>query len=154
MDAFLALFDMIGVLARRRYQTSERFFDALGLNHTEARLLTLLRDRGGAAAQDELSENLHVDRTNAGRALKRLVADGYASSHKADADKRANFIRLTAKGREAALEIGKLKKKIAQSFFRDLSEREAETVASLLSKALAKEHAGRRDSSSAVRGGG
>ena len=41
MEHVLELFDAIGVLARRRYQTAERHFARLGLNHSEARLLTL-----------------------------------------------------------------------------------------------------------------
>ena len=41
MNSFQTLFDMIGELARRRYQMAEGCFSALGLNHTEARLLAL-----------------------------------------------------------------------------------------------------------------
>ena len=101
VNSFLTLFDLIGELARRRYQTAERYFSALGLNHTEARLLTLLRREGGIATQDALSNRLSVDRSNAGRALQRLEQDGYILKRQDDADKRANLVKITPKGRKA-----------------------------------------------------
>ncbi|MEJ7787147.1 MAG: MarR family transcriptional regulator [Solirubrobacteraceae bacterium] len=48
----------------------------MGLNHTEARLLRMLDEEGGAATQDALSRRLAVDRSNAGRAFKRLEQAG------------------------------------------------------------------------------
>ncbi len=143
MDGFLSLFDLIGVLARRRYQAAEQHFAALGLNHTEARLLTLLREAGGAASQDVLSGQLFIDRSNAGRALKRLEQEGYIVRRKDDADKRAYLVEITAKGRKASAEIAKLRKVIAQSFFGDLSEKDAEAIATRLSTTLAG-HASRQ----------
>lgn len=135
MDGFIELFDAIGALARRRYQTAERFFSELGLNHTEARLLTLLQQEGGAAAQDVLSEMLYVDRTNAGRALKRLEQDGYISKRRGEDDKRANLVRITPKGREAAAAVSRLKKKIARALFSGISEDEARAATQVLTKA-------------------
>jgi DNA-binding MarR family transcriptional regulator len=138
VNSFLTLFDLIGELARRRYQTAERFFSALGLNHTEARLLTLLHRGDGAAAQDALSNQLSVDRSNAGRALQHLEEGGYIVRRKDDTDKRANLVRITSKGRKAAIAISRLKKEIAESFFGDLNEDEAGTVVNLLRKAFTK----------------
>ena len=77
MNNLNTLFDLIGGLARRRFQTAERYFSTLGLNHTEARLLNLLDRENGAATQDALSNMLFVDRSNAGRALKSLEHEGY-----------------------------------------------------------------------------
>jgi len=139
MDGFIELFDAIGALARRRYQTAERFFSELGLNHTEARLLTLLQQKGGAAAQDALSEMLYVDRTNAGRALRRLEQDGYISKRRGEDDKRANLVRITAKGRDAAAAVSRLKKRIARSLFSGINEDEARAATLVLTKAAAEE---------------
>jgi MarR family transcriptional regulator for hemolysin len=136
VNSFLTLFDLIGELARRRYQAAERFFSALGLNHTEARLLTLLRQEDGVAAQDTLSNRLSVDRSNAVRALQRLEQEGHIRRRKDDADKRANLVRITPKGRKAVVEISKLRKGMAQSFFGDLKEDEAGAIVDLLRKAL------------------
>ena len=62
MDNYLKLFDLIGVFARRRYRAAEQNFSTLGLNHTEARLLTLLDQEAGTATQEVLSNMLFVDR--------------------------------------------------------------------------------------------
>ncbi len=136
MNSLQTLFDLIGVLARRRYQTAEQYFATLGLNHTEARLLTLLSEEGGAAGQDALSNRLFVDRTNSGRALKHLEDEEYVRRRRDAEDKRANLVEITAKGRKAVAEISKLRKKMAQSFFGDLTEDEAGRVVELLGKGL------------------
>ena len=73
------LFELIGVLARRRYHAADRSYASLGLNHTEGRLLTMLDADPGAATQDALSRRLLVDRSNAGRAFKRLEQAGYVA---------------------------------------------------------------------------
>jgi DNA-binding MarR family transcriptional regulator len=136
MDTFLALFDLIGELARRRYQAADRFFSVLGLNHTEARLLTLLDREGGEATQEALSSLLFVDRSNAGRALKRLEQEEYVERNKATADKRANTVRMTPKGHAIVGELSRLRIEIAQSFFGELTEEEAGMAAELLRKGL------------------
>lgn len=136
MENYLALFDMIGVLARRRYQTAEREFAAIGLNHTEARLLSLLKEAGGECGQERLSEQLYIDRSNAGRALKRLEQDGYIAREKDAADRRAYIVRLETKGRKAVRDIAKIRDAIVAGFFGDLSEREAGKVVALLEMTL------------------
>ena len=136
MSAFQELFDLTGELARRRYQAAERSFGALGLNHTEARLLTRLGQEGEAVAQDALSNGLFVDRTNAGRALQRLEQAGYLLRRKHEGDKRANLVLITPKGRKMVTEIAKLRRRIAETFFGDLAEHEAGMVVALLRKAL------------------
>lgn len=130
------LFELIGVFARRRFQEAERSFAPLGLNHTEGRLLAMLAEEGGAAGQDALSRRLFVDRSNAGRAFKRLEEGGYVARRKDAADSRANLVEITAKGRDAAAEVNRLRKEIARSFFGDLTEADAAVVVKLLRKAL------------------
>ena len=136
MDSFDALFDMIGVLARRRYQTAERSFAALGLNHTEARLLSLLHQENGQATQDALSNMLFIDRSNAGRALQRLERDGYIVRRKDDADKRTNLVQITDKGDGAVREIKKIRKRMAQQFFGELQKKEASAIVAMFEKAI------------------
>ena len=132
----IELFEVIGALARRRYQAAERAYAPLGLNHTEARLLTMLAGEGGAATQDALSRRLHVDRSNAGRAFKRLEQTGYVARRKDEADNRTNIVDITPKGREAAAEVRRLGDEMAGTFFGDLTPADAATVVELLRKAL------------------
>jgi MarR family transcriptional regulator, transcriptional regulator for hemolysin len=130
------LFEVIGALARRRYQTADRSYASLGLNHTEGRLLKMLGNERGAMPQEALSRRLFVDRSNAGRAFKRLEQSGYVARRKDDADNRSNLVEITPKGRKAAAEVGRLGDEMARTFFGDLSEAEAATVVTLLQKAL------------------
>jgi DNA-binding MarR family transcriptional regulator len=99
-------------------------------------LLTLLRQAGGTAAQDALSDKLLVDRTNAGRTLQRLEQGGYIVRRKTDTDKRANLVQITPKGRKTVVEIAKLRKQIARTLFGDLEQHEADAIVRLLRKAL------------------
>ncbi len=131
MSATLELFDLIGELARRRYQLAEKSFSMLGLNHTEARLLSLLVAAGGASAQDALSNQLTIDRTNAGRALTRLDEAGYIERRKDSVDKRANRVRITAKGRKTVTAITRLRDQMAAAFLGNLSGDEARTIVRL-----------------------
>lgn len=139
VDNFQTLFDLIGELARRRFQFAERSYSSLGLNHTEARLLTLLHRQKGIATQESLSQQIFVDRSNAGRALKKLEEGGYIGRRKDDVDKRTNLVELTVKGRKVISDIAKLKSAMAQNFFGDLSESEASEVINLLRKAVDSE---------------
>ncbi len=141
MNNFITLFDLIGVLGRKRYQTAERYFSTLRLNHTEARLLTLLEKETGATTQDALSNLLFVDRSNAGRALKSLEHEGYIERYQNDTDKRTNLVEITARGREAVAEISKLKQKMVQKFFGGLSVEEAGQIIDLLRKVYPDEQA-------------
>jgi DNA-binding MarR family transcriptional regulator len=139
MDNFQKLFDLIGVLARRRYKNAEQQFSALGLNHTEARLLTLLHQENGVVTQDALSSQLFVDRSNAGRGLKRLEQEGYIERSENEGNKKTRLVQITAKGRKTVVEISKLKKKMAQFFFGDLKEDDAGRIVELLQKAVTQE---------------
>ena len=136
MQSFPELFEIIGVLARRRYQCAERQFAKLGLNHSEARILTLLDQEKGTATQDMLSSLLFVDRSNTGRALKNLEHSGYIVRKKDETDKRTNLVHITASGRDMITEIRLLKQEIINDFFGNLSETEAGHAVKLMKKAM------------------
>jgi len=136
LQSFPELFEIIGVLARRRYQCAERQFAKLGLNHSEARILTLLDQEKGTATQDMLSSLLFVDRSNTGRALKNLEHSGYIVRKKDETDKRTNLVHITASGRDMITEIRLLKQEIINDFFGNLSETEAGHAVKLMKKAM------------------
>lgn len=139
MDNVLRLFDLIGELARRRYQVAERGFAVLGLNHTEARLLTLLDREGGAATQEALANLIFIDRSNVGRALKQLERTGRIERRKDDADKRTNLVQITAEGRAAIVDIERIRSAMAHRFFGELTNDEAASIVAMLSIALAED---------------
>jgi DNA-binding MarR family transcriptional regulator len=139
MDNYQKLFDLIGTLARRRYKAAEQNFSAIGLNHTEARLLTVLDQENGAATQDALSNRLFVDRSNAGRGLKNLEQKGLIKRSENAGNKKTKLVAITAKGRQAVVEISKLRVKMARRFFGDLKQDDVGMIAELLQNALADE---------------
>ena len=141
MSPFLALFDLVGVLARRRHQLADAEFAALGLSHTEARLLTLLHDEGGVASQEALTQMVTIDRTNAGRALLRLEQQGFVQRSKHHSDGRAKLVSLSERGDRAVLEIRRLRDQIATTLFGDLSEEEAQSILNVLDRALSSARA-------------
>lgn len=132
LDGFRELFDFIGILSRRRYQIGEKNFGTLGLNHTEARLLTLLAQKGGTATQEDLSNLLYVDRSNAGRGLKALEQKKYLTRSKDRLDARTKLVKLTAKGLSVAVEIDELRTEISRSFFGAMTKAQANTVLQIL----------------------
>jgi MarR family transcriptional regulator for hemolysin len=136
MDPYVVLFDLIGMLGRRRYQAAEKSFAALGLNHTEARLLTLLQEAGGSASQEALSEAVYVDRTNVGRALKRLEAGGMITRKQDEADKRGKRVHITGAGSNKMADITALKTAMARDFFPGMDARDIKLVIERLKKML------------------
>mgnify|MGYP001047815811 CR=1 FL=1 len=138
MSELRTLFDLIGVLARKRYQTADRLFPPWGLNHTEARLLTLLNAEANAVSQDVLSQKVYVDRSNVGRALDRLARENYLVKRKDPSDKRANLVLITDKGRTTAQEIRRLGDEMATTFFGDLTEDEAGQIVRMLRQSETK----------------
>lgn len=134
-DARMELFEVIGVLARHRFQAAERAYAPLGLGHTEARLLGLLAAESEGATQDALSRRLSVDRSNAGRALKRLEQGGHVERRRSPVDSRTNVVAVTASGRRLARQVAALRDGIARELFAGLSDAEAARAAALLRKA-------------------
>lgn len=152
MDNFLTLFDLIGVLAHRRYQSMERNLSTIGLNHTEARLLIVLHQKKGVATQDDLSNFLFVDRSNTGRALKQLEDKGHTIRKKDVRDGRTNLVNITKEGQKAVAQISKLKEEVAQGFFHDLKEDEAGKITELLKNALTEEEYNKRSNAPGTNG--
>lgn len=142
MSNLESLFDLVGVLARRRYASAERHFAKLGLNHSEARLLTLLREAGGEAPQEDLSSKLVIDRTNAGRALQSLERQGFVERRPDAADKRAKLVRLSAKGARVAVSLIAVRQEMSATFFGRLSERDAGRIVDLLTTAISETNHG------------
>lgn len=134
----LELAELIGRVARRWHQLGEKSFAALRINHTEARLLTLLEQHGGGATQDSLSNQLNVDRSNAGRALSRLEDSGMVIRRKDEADARTKLVDITDAGRAAVNEIAQVRIEMAESLLGTLSKVDTRKASELLRAVLAE----------------
>ena len=136
--AYRRLFERIGILARERYHAAERQFATIGLNHTEARLLVLLDQAGGKSAQDALSSQLMIDRSNAGRALKKLEAAGFIGRMRSQTDRRGYDVTMTDAGRHILTDINRLREMIIGDLLGNLTLEEARQAAMLLDKASSR----------------
>ena len=134
--SYSELFDLVGTLARRRFRLAESRLSTVGLNHTEARLVSILGHENRTMTQDELSAALTVDRSNAGRSLKKLESHGYIIRRQDEVDKRTNVVLITDKGRELAAEVVELRAEIVGTLFRDLAVEDAATIVRLLRNAF------------------
>jgi len=70
----------------------------LGLGHVEGRVLLMIYQCKTGCSQEELSSKFDIDRSNVGRALKRLESLRYIEKKKDEEDGRAFKIYLTEKG--------------------------------------------------------
>ncbi len=131
------LFDLIGELAQRRFRMAERSLVVLGLNHSEARLVSVLAEEG-TMTQDALSASLTVDRSNAGRSLKKLEGRGYIVRHKDEIDKRTNLVAITDEGRGVAEHVGDIRDNLVEMLLGNLTAEDTREVVHRLRKVLSK----------------
>lgn len=136
---FDLLFEAIGALARRRRLLADKAFGAIGLTHTEARILSLLHEHGGEASQDQIAAKIGVDRTNVGRAFQRLETQGLVARTRDPSDGRAKQVALSKDGARKVTEIQRARSDMAATFFGELTEQEATEAARLLQRALVGE---------------
>jgi|SRR4051812_15668373 DNA-binding MarR family transcriptional regulator len=80
--------------------------DRLELGPSEAQLLWLLEERGGASTGD-LARRLGIDPANASTLLTRLEGRGLVQRQAAERDRRRRLVSLTAEGRRTKLALGR-----------------------------------------------
>jgi DNA-binding MarR family transcriptional regulator len=85
-----------------------------------------------------LSEALTVDRSNAVRALQRLDIGDYVRRRQNLADKRANVIQITAKGRKTVAAISRVREKMARELFGNLTKKQVDVAIRLLNRAVSE----------------
>jgi DNA-binding MarR family transcriptional regulator len=128
---------LLSHLARLIRMASQAELEPLGLRPRHLVALTVLRENGGVAGQQELAAELQIDRTNLVGTLNELEAEGLILRRRAAADRRRHIVELTAEGGErlAAAEtaIGAAEDEILGA----LSDRQREQLFELLQRASA-----------------
>lgn len=104
-----------------------------GIGHAEMRLLMLLYTFE-KCTQDELTSRLEVDRSNVGRALKKLVDLGYVTRVRDRDDGRLFRIFLTEKGVALKEPLFKIKHNIELTIGAQVDDEEIKVLIGLLSK--------------------
>jgi DNA-binding MarR family transcriptional regulator len=104
-----------------------------GITHAEARLLMLIYSNDGCT-QESLAEGAPVDRSNTGRALKKLEKAGHIVRRKDEADARAFRIYLTDRGRKLKIALNSVQEKLESCITGGLNPVELKKLTSLMQK--------------------
>lgn len=120
---------------RRHHALVERRIGAIGLHHSQHRMLVHLAKRQGEIpTQKELAENLGISPAAVTTTLKRLEKEEYISRTITDEDNRCNEIRITEKGL-AKIEEGRgIFESADRALFEGFTEAEMATLLSFMER--------------------
>lgn len=85
-------------------------------------------------SQETLTEKLKVDKATTGRAVQKLLEEGYVERQKDPKDRRAYKIYLTEKGKRMKPIIRRVVHNWVSSLLKDFNEEEKEIMLKLLNK--------------------
>ena len=129
----------IGYLVARLYWLGRRYFDAelkpLGFGHGSLPFLVTVWRQDGIS-QNELSFDLHTDKANTARAVRKLVDLGYVQRVRDPDDRRKKIVRLTPEGKNIMPDVKKALLSWNATITSSLDEEEYNIVHSLLSSML------------------
>ena len=101
-------------------------------------LIQLYRKDG--ISQEELSENLHIDKGTTCRAIKKLEEQGLLTRVKDEKDKRAYKLYLTEKSKDMEKSIKNILHQWENHISKDISEEEIEILINILKKICINEN--------------
>ena len=123
----------LSCLHRHAKSYFERELSKFGLGSGTHLFLTALFHEDGMN-QQELSNNLHIDKATTTRAIKKLVDLGYVRREKDQIDNRAYKIFVTQKAKEIAPEIVEIRRLWTEILSYGFTEQEKETALNLLKR--------------------
>jgi DNA-binding MarR family transcriptional regulator len=106
----------------------------LGLSLAKLAALTALAEAGDGLPLGQLAERLSCVKSNITQLVDRLEADGFVARAAAATDRRTKLAVLTAAGRKACVEGGRVRQKAERDLLRGLSGEESHQLAALLEK--------------------
>ena len=128
----------IGKWIAKLYKDHDQYVDNLladyNLNHSEGNLLVYLYKDGDGISQNQLKENLAVDKATVSRAINSLIKKGYLKKEKSPEDGRVNLIYLSQKAYAVKEEINQIYQQWFKIFLDEIEENEAEKVINTLEK--------------------
>lgn len=131
-DQELLLSLLQGIIKNMR-KVLDQEIAAWGIGHAEMRLLMILFS-GAEIRQEELTSRIDVDRSNIGRALKKLETLGYIRRTKDPDDNRSYMVALTETGRELKTPFLKIKGDLEETIGMGVSDEDMTVLISLLKK--------------------
>ena len=122
-------------IMRRHHALVERRICAIGLHHSQHRMLVhLARRQGEIPAQKELAESLGISPAAVTTTLKRLEKEEYISRTITDEDNRCNEIRITEKGVAKIEEGREIFETADRALFEGFTEEEMATLLSFMER--------------------
>ncbi|MGL5312090.1 MAG: MarR family winged helix-turn-helix transcriptional regulator [Peptostreptococcaceae bacterium] len=104
-----------------------------GIGSGQIMFLNQLYKKDGIS-QEELSENLNIDKGTTCRAIKKLEEEKFLIREKDEHDKRAYKLYLTDKSKEMKDSVYGVLKEWEKTISKNLSEEEVDTLLSILKK--------------------
>lgn len=121
---------LVSQLHRRKV---EGLVGETGLHRAQHRMLMTLSDHE-FDSQLELAKMLQISAATVAVTLKKLEQDGYIERETKAADNRANFIRLTGKGKKIVESSRAIFENIDKQAVKDFSEEETELLSNYLKR--------------------
>ena len=112
----------------------EAKLNVIGLSAAKLSALTALSDAGESLPLSQLAERLSCVKSNITQLVDRLEADGFVARKSDLRDRRTRLAALTAAGRKAVKEGGRVVEAAERDVFSRLSRDEAQQLGAILGK--------------------
>ena len=111
-------------IIKKMHKIADRELAVYGISHIELRALMMIYQSEPGCSQEELSSKFDMDRSNVGRALKKLENFGCIAREKDEADGRMYRVYLLAKGLEIKDTLFEVQRNLRKTFVSAISEPE------------------------------
>jgi DNA-binding MarR family transcriptional regulator len=125
----------ISILYRAGNMYFNQNFEALNIGYGQYPFLVFLYYKD-AVTQEEMSNELYIDKGTTAKALKKLQENGYVTRHIDDKDKRAYKVQLTDEGKRVTKEVFNILRNWNALLTSDFTEEEQVLALKLLKKML------------------
>lgn len=124
----------VGDLLRRGQQAHERLWvETVGPHLTSVQYGVLLTvGRGPESSQQQISDEMSIDKSTVGDVLHRLAARGLVELARDPADGRRHVVLLTAQGRSAVVDASPAATRVSDRFLEGVPFTDGETLVRLL----------------------
>jgi len=123
------------IAARRGQERAAERLAPLGLNVRMCGVLNLLKDEG-PASQQEIGEQLGIDRTTMVEIVDELERQGIVRRERSALDRRSYAVTLTPGGKAKQKRAAEVFDAVAEDFFSPLSAAEREKLLGMLSRLI------------------
>ena len=128
---------LISAIHRKTYQRVQAKLKAYDIDAGQFFFLRYLLQHQGIA-QEEVAQNLRLDKATVSKGIKRLESLGYIRKEVNPADKRENHLFPTRKAILKREEMNEIYLEINRFLFQDLSKEEVKMLEEILGKILYK----------------